>query len=291
MEFDHEALWRDAHYKALWDACDAGHLLTAKRIFANYEFAPSNFKALRAFEAACGYGRLQMAKWIAEAFDLKGHVKKNPKEAFYMLIHACLCDQLEVAQWIVQFFEMDVSETTPWFDGYDLPVRTRSRGLMSVNTWLYSTFPGLPESGRSAFTWRFYVDEFGDRILDIDHDHYVLRTGNAKDLRILDNYPLRWACREGHLDVVRELLRCGLTVEDVRTEHFDALCRACINGHLPVAQLLVQTFPELTSDSMVSRKKDVLNALHTREVLGWVRANGRPDIEAWLVETFGVADA
>lgn len=60
-----------------------------------------------------------------------------------------------------------------------------------------------------------------------------------EDLRACDNWALRFACRNGHLDVVKFLLNRGLWGEDLSALNNYALRWACQMNHLEVVQALV----------------------------------------------------
>ena len=55
-----------------------------------------------------------------------------------------------------------------------------------------------------------------------------------EDARARNNYALRKAAKNGHLDCLRYLREgYGLTVEDARTDGYDALHMAERDGYLP----------------------------------------------------------
>ena len=65
----------------------------------------------------------------------------------------------------------------------------------------------------------------------------------ADDVRYEDNCPLRWAASAGKLDVVRFLCEeYSLTLHDVVCSNYYALAQSVINGHVDVAEYLVQRF-------------------------------------------------
>jgi ankyrin repeat protein len=61
----------------------------------------------------------------------------------------------------------------------------------------------------------------------------------VEDARANDNQALRFACRNGHVSVVRVLVELGLTADDARVHDNDALRYACCNGHVSVVRVLV----------------------------------------------------
>ncbi len=62
---------------------------------------------------------------------------------------------------------------------------------------------------------------------------------SIEDIRSDNNCALRWACRNGHIEVVKFLIDKGLTLEDIRSEDNFALRCASKNGHLEVVKFLI----------------------------------------------------
>ena len=64
-----------------------------------------------------------------------------------------------------------------------------------------------------------------------------------EDVRFLDNWALRYACDNGHLNVVTYLHReIGLTVDDLRSDDNYALYTACKYDHLDIVEYLQDNF-------------------------------------------------
>ena len=81
------------------------------------------------------------------------------------------------------------------------------------------------------------------RLLNKDY-LYVLETYEWKyDIRENDNYALRFACDNGHLETFKYLVeKFNLTIEDVRTYDNYALRWVCGNGHLETVKYIVNKF-------------------------------------------------
>ena len=83
-------------------------------------------------------------------------------------------------------------------------------------------------------------------LLSVDHSYRRLSSNNIvhtillQHIRSEDNHALRSASYYGRLEVVKYLVSCGLTVEDIRSENNQALCLswASENGHLKVIKYL-----------------------------------------------------
>ena len=64
---------------------------------------------------------------------------------------------------------------------------------------------------------------------------------HVQTVRDNDNFALRIACEQGHLDVAKwPTATFGLTAADARDNDNHALRRACSGGHLDVAQCLLE---------------------------------------------------
>lgn len=61
-----------------------------------------------------------------------------------------------------------------------------------------------------------------------------------RDIRCQNNNAFRWAAGKGHLDVCRLLLDCGLVLEDICACNNEAFRMACGNGHEEVVALLLK---------------------------------------------------
>jgi hypothetical protein len=94
------------------------------------------------------------------------------------------------------------------------------------------------------------------------------------DGRAVENYALRKASENGHIDVVKYLVeRFQLTVEDAQARSNYAFRHATCNGHLEVLKYLVDTFD-------LARKDDILADLHY--AIYHASRNGRRDIVDYL---------
>ncbi len=62
---------------------------------------------------------------------------------------------------------------------------------------------------------------------------------NLEDIRSIDNYALRWASTNGHLEVVKFLIDKGLTLEDIRSQDNSAFIWASYFGNLEIVKYLV----------------------------------------------------
>lgn len=69
------------------------------------------------------------------------------------------------------------------------------------------------------------------------------------DIELGASTPLMEASQEGHLDLVRYLLKMGAFVNAVTTTGDTALTYACENGHTDVAELLLMANAELEHES------------------------------------------
>ena len=100
----------------------------------------------------------------------------------------------------------------------------------------------------------FYAAELGDMTLL----NLLKKETLINDARANNNYALRWAARNGHVDVLRFLKdNFDLTDEDARTWNNYALRMAAYNGHLVVLCFLKNDFG-LTADDARADDKDAL---------------------------------
>ena len=82
-------------------------------------------------------------------------------------------------------------------------------------------------------------------------------------------YPFRWACLNGHLDIAQWLYKIKPTIDISANNEYD-FRYACENGHLNVAQWLYQIKPTID----ISAKDE--NAFR------WACEDGHLDIAQWL---------
>lgn len=100
------------------------------------------------------------------------------------------------------------------------------------------------------------------------------------DMRCSNNYPLRVACDNGCVPIVRLLLERGITLEDVRANRNEAICAACVKGHTGVVRLLLDTHRVgLTHEDLCARENYALRSAV------W---QGHVDIVRLLVEAGGL---
>src|SRR5205809_164 len=74
------------------------------------------------------------------------------------------------------------------------------------------------------------------------------------DLRSANNQALRWACKHGHLAIVKFLLEKGLNREDILG---NPLKCACQYGHLAIVQLLLEK--GLTHEDIRCKNNEILH--------------------------------
>jgi ankyrin repeat protein len=133
------------------------------------------------------------------------------------------------------------------------------------------------------------------------------------DLRAVNNEAFRWAAGNGHLEVCRLLLSCGLTLADVRDDDNNALRWAAGNGHLDVVRLLLEQGLQLTDLRARNNEAfrmavghghlEIIHLLlacglttddiraHDNHALRWAAKNGRDDICQLLLNSrFANAD-
>jgi len=60
---------------------------------------------------------------------------------------------------------------------------------------------------------------------------------NGANIRIDNDYPLKWSSENGHLDTVKYLVENGA---DVNADNSEALWRASSNGHMEIVKFLVE---------------------------------------------------
>ena len=123
------------------------------------------------------------------------------------------------------------------------------------------------------------------------------------DVRAWMNNALRVACLNGHLDIVRWLIKhFALTQDDVHCMQHQALLSACANGHLHVAQWLTRQYylePMKLNNGQVSggirvnsytaiAKFGLIQQEKLQEALQEACANGHEPVVRWLITSFDV---
>jgi len=98
-----------------------------------------------------------------------------------------------------------------------------------------------------------------------------------ENMRSNDNYALKTACKQGHLEIVAFLVEnFQLTIDDARSDNNYALRNACFFGHFEIVKLLVDHFG-LTVDDIRCINNYAIHASCSLEHF---------EIVQWLVDKF-----
>lgn len=90
----------------LWLTAKCGHFDTVKWIVSKFELTRENAleTAKKAFYLSCDHGNEELARWIADAFDIQQMDYVNQKTPF---VWACMRGCLELAKWMTDRFGID----------------------------------------------------------------------------------------------------------------------------------------------------------------------------------------
>ena len=93
----------------------------------------------------------------------------------------------------------------------------------------------------------------------------------ADDARSKDNYALRWAAKNGHVEILRFLKDVfGLTADDTRDRDNHALILAAENGHVDVLKVLVDEFQINLTRLVIRRLKRESREYNQQAVLDYL---------------------
>lgn len=154
----------------------------------------------RAFRDVCAAGRLPVARWLTQHFELTAADARA--DDCWALRHACIGGHLQLASWMVTKFGLNGADARSL---RNFALRWACiRGQLETARWLVVTF------------------ELG-----------------AADARDDDNYALRHCCFRGQLTSVSWLVEhFGLTATDVGARNGEALRWARENGHDKIVECL-----------------------------------------------------
>lgn len=184
------------------DDCVTGRLADAMRDVIG--ITADSVRRRRVFRRVCNAGQLDVARWLAERFDLsREDILSDDGGA---LGQACQNGHLETATWLADRFGLTSADAR---SGKNFPLLTAcANGHLVTAQWLYERFGLGPDDAREGGVHAF-----------------------------------QWACRGGYLEVARWLVdRAGLTVADARAGNDFALRGACHRGNLAVATWLLDWF-------------------------------------------------
>jgi len=209
--------------------------------------------ALFAFQFACKYGHLDIAKWIVQKYELYyNDAIANYNDALYF---ACKNGHLDIIQWFVpKFFLTSVRKRKYHVYVFGLACKY---GHFELVQWAFQHIRKEDVKCGDNYAFRnaccnghmeivkWLVEQVGDINYDANTNdlmnHYSIENSGR-------NWAFNQACEQGILPIVEWLFqRTNLTLEDLRNDANFALKRACYRGHIHVVQWLMNNFP-LDSD-------------------------------------------
>lgn len=253
------------------------------------------------FIHACESGRLHLAIWALDQtfYDIK---QSDILEAF---AKSCQNAQLEVLQWLIEFFNINLQHLESDMDLYakifDEPAYC---GRLDVLQWLERTFK-LRENDEdiisdmftsAAHNGHIHILQWITETLHFTQEEVVqtlsltLVAGNGDieilkwitttfDIKVFNISPFIAASQSGKLEVLKWLTNTfGYTHDDVISCDNAAFHMASSNGHLHVLQWMTDTF-QLCSNDIYAQNHMVYNVAH---------ANNHLHVVQWLDVTFPI---
>lgn len=210
-------------------------------------------------EASCTYGA--GTKWCTAAEKNNMFNTYNSKGPLYILIDKVTNDKYQLH-----------FETDQFMDAEDKPVSLKNltQRYPEIKIWIDRDIMNKENAVKLSIL-------LGD--LELLKEN-IRRFGlTAEDIRSNNNFALRQAARNGHVNILRFLKdEFGLTAEDARDDNNDAIELASQNGHVDVLRFLKEEFGLTVKDARANNNYALLYAA----------GKGHLEVLRFLKEEFGL---
>jgi hypothetical protein len=265
----------------LWLLCQNGDMEITRLVDRHFKLDRScvtqeTRSHCRLFLGTCWRGKLEMARWLAERFNLSS----KEAQAHRAFQHACMAGATQHATWIIDFFRL--TEETHWGSEQQSKsgcLMAYQSGKLSLIKAVTDRFDLNPTNLREGARLLVAAGEQGIvEVFDWVVDRFQL---SRKHVATNGWTLLRNACRRGHLELVKHLTkRFNITSQNVRVHKNAAFRRAVAGGHLEMSIWLATSFNLTVTDARSNRN----NALQQACTQGYL------SMAQWLVNHFGMTE-
>lgn len=264
-------------WSAFWAVCTAGDVEVVTLLNRHYELdrafvsQTTPYHDHQMFLTTCFYRHLDMARWLAERFELT----REEAQAYKAFRFACSRGEEALAVWLMDHFRVDVyPEHGPWHHKI-APMLALQSGNLGLIEKIADRFNLVPTTVREGARLAVAAGSSGEvGVFKWVSERYSLQRKHVS----LNSWPLvRTACRRGYLGLLRHLVSTyDIGGKSVRVQNNAAFRRACTQGHLEVAKWLAKKF-SMTAEDARSQENDALRGSCTR---------GHLNVATWLVRNF-----
>ena len=107
------------------------------------------------------------------------------------------------------------------------------------NLDIAGTYPGWPYNNNYPIRWACLYGK-------IDIVKYLMdKWSHLIDITNDDNYAIRYACRNGHINLVVYLMEKWSNLIDISANNNNAICWACINNNIDIVKYLMENWSHL----------------------------------------------
>lgn len=252
------------------------------------------------FRWACENDRLEIAKWLAQNFEMFSG--KNEDRNHYIIKQVCRNGYLEVLQWLVSRPNISIEDERK----YDILEIACEEGHVEIVRWLNGTFEFSPERivyskfTRYKCSWTIPLRR-ACKNGHLETARYLVEAFDAANDEALYSgcrSAFFYSCKYGHLEVAKwlfnalDLQPCNVNLFDsfFQRRYYRALYHACIGGYLEIAKWLVDTFGLTLAGLQSTVRGEISCDVVTIFNVACMEGGGTLDILKWLHSTFDLTD-